>query len=196
MVKKFLIGATMTLALSSTALAQTASNQIATGSESGSAASVNNNFAGSPAHQTIATNPNVEPPGMYGGTNMCTLALSAGVSVVAVGASIGGEYPDKGCNDRNLAIVMYQMGAHNGAIALLCRQFPEAYYAMADAGTPCPTSTAPGANDAGGTQLVALKESTMPTVPKAVMAPSPVPEETTCHNVTLFVDGRPEVVCE
>ncbi len=53
------------------------------------------------------------------------------------GISLGGMWSDAGCERRHSAVVLYQMGEHKAAIALMCQDRHVAE-AMQAAGEPCP----------------------------------------------------------
>lgn len=153
---------------------------------SGSYSAVENNFGGStePAAQSLKTVPNVEPPGIYGGTNPCSVGASGGVSVLGIGVSGGETVSDSVCEKRNISVILYQENERGAAVAMLCELsgVPEA---MAAAGTPCPKiPTKPVYKD---DDVVTFSDQSVPTkVCRQVFIPPANPDgagymETECN---------------
>jgi hypothetical protein len=86
---------------------------------------------------TVHNTPDVAPPGQFGGTNPCAVGVSGGVSVAGVGIGGGGTWGSDGCERRNSAVILFQAGMPDVAVALLC-QDSEIRQAFRDAGKPCP----------------------------------------------------------
>lgn len=133
--KKYAILVTALILMPSLAFAQKVNQNSAT--SSGSYAGVQNNFGSSPASESMKTVPNVEPPGIYGGTNPCSVGATGGVSVLGFGISGGETTSDEACEKRNISVILYQENEHGAAIAMLC-ELQGVPQAMAAAGTPCP----------------------------------------------------------
>lgn len=151
------------------AFAQSANTttQVGTRALSGSLSQVNQ-YSTVPQHTTSTSTvdnvPQVVPPGIYGGTNVCAVGASGGVSALGFGVSGGGEWTDPGCEKRSEAVVLYQMGQHAGAVALMC-QFHSVYNAMIAAGTPCPVGTQPVQN-VSMKKMAPMNENNKPQPPK------------------------------
>lgn len=60
------------------------------------------------------------PPSLDG-QNVCAGGASGGVGVAGFGLTLGGWWFDSGCERRNSAVVLYQMGEHKAAVALMCQ---------------------------------------------------------------------------
>lgn len=85
---------------------------------SGSYSGVDNNFGTSPANQSLKTVPTLEPPGIYGVTNPCSVGASGGVSVLGLGISGGVSKSDESCENHNISVILYQENEHGEAIAM------------------------------------------------------------------------------
>lgn len=170
------------------------------GSSSGSATdpagdpTLNNNVTYGGAY-TVHNVPEVIPPS-WGGQNVCAVGASGGVGVAGFGITLGGMWSDSGCERRNSAVVLYQMGEHKAAVALMC-QDPHVATAMREAGKPCP-GTAPAVSRAAPAEPArpAIAAVTSPgTASQSVAANKPVASpQAACRMVfhyPTFPDGRP-----
>ncbi|MGH7086871.1 MAG: hypothetical protein ACREFN_17990 [Acetobacteraceae bacterium] len=156
---------------------------------------VNNNVTYGGGY-TVRNVPEVIPPS-WGGQNVCAVGASGGVAVAGFGVSFGGMWSDSGCERRNSAVVLYQMGEHKAAVALMC-QDQHVATAMQEAGDPCP----------GAVRAAALTPPAAPPRPARVAAsgkPTPAraqvasnlaqPPEKACRMVFHYpttADGRPD----
>lgn len=70
--------------------------------------------------------------------DVCSIAVTAGVSTFTVGISGGSSKRDLNCERLKLAKALHDMGMRVGAVALLC-QNPMVFEAMMHAGTSCPS---------------------------------------------------------
>ncbi len=124
---------------SSTALSSSTSGSLA---ESAGAAVVNqtSNLSGT---STIHNTPDVNAPGLYGGTNNCLVSGSGGVSVAGFGLSGGGMWEAQGCERRNDAVILFEANLPTVAVAMLC-QDDETRNAFMAVGKPCPADRQPG----------------------------------------------------
>ncbi|MGH7120985.1 MAG: hypothetical protein ACREFP_18690 [Acetobacteraceae bacterium] len=143
---------------------------------------------------TIHNTPDVIPPS-WGGQNTCAVGASGGVAVAGFGVSFGGMWSDSGCERRNSAVVLYQMGEHKAAVALMCQDRHVAE-AMQAAGDPCPGAT-PAVSRAAPPRAAWRAARVPPAAPagaRAVAASGSVtPPETSCRMVfhyPTFADGR------
>lgn len=69
----------------------------------------------------IKRTPNVYAPSIDP-SHPCALTWSAGASVTGIGLSGGKAYVDNACNAREWARLMFQMGARDAALAVMCSQ--------------------------------------------------------------------------
>lgn len=146
-------------------------------------ATTNVNYGGA---YTVHNTPDVIPPS-WGGQNVCAVGASGGVSVAGFGVSLGGMWSDSGCERRNSAVVLYQMGQHKAAVALMC-QDPNVSEAMQAAGDPCP-GAARAVSMATPSQTVRPAFAANQNVAAATPAHDPV-----CRMVfhyPTFPDGKP-----
>lgn len=95
---------------------------------------------------TVHNVPEIIPPS-FGGTNVCAVGASGGVGVAGFGVTLGGSWSDSGCERRSEAVVLYQMGEHNAAIALMC-QDKHVAEAMQAVGRGCGPQSRPVATKA------------------------------------------------
>lgn len=147
------------------AAAQVGESTSASTSSSGSVSgAVNNNVFTSPASTTsrisgstsVRSVPSAISPGLAAaGIETCLGSASAGGSFLGGGFSFGSTTKDDDCNRRLYARQLYNMGFKGAAAVIQCLS-PEVAYAMAVAGTPCPTapgmpqtSAVPAAQQAG-----------------------------------------------
>jgi hypothetical protein len=72
-----------------------------------------------------------------GGTQPCIVPYSAGVGVVGLGIAGGGGVVDEGCEHRNYAAMIHNMGHSDAAIAYLCMMEPKIAEAMKRIGKNC-----------------------------------------------------------
>lgn len=156
---------------------------------------LNNNVTYGGAY-TVHNVPEVIPPS-WGGQNVCAVGASGGVAVAGFGITLGGMWSDSGCERRNSAVVLYQMGEHKAAVALMCQDSHVAT-AMRAAGDPCP----------GAMPVAAVTRPAAPEKPPlAVAAKKPTPfrtqvasssvraSERACRMVFHYpttADGRPD----
>ena len=100
---------------------------------------------------TVNNTPDVVPPGLTAGLNACAGSFAAGVAVAGFGLSGGGTTIDEGCERRNMAALLQQMGEADAAREVLCGD-SVVRGAFARVGRPCisdrpkaPAAFAPGA---------------------------------------------------
>lgn len=100
--------------------------------------------------ETIRTPPEIVAPNISGG-NPCLVGISGGGSGPGIGITLGIGYSDKGCERRNNAAILNNIGEKNAAIELMCDD-EHVREALARAGHPCeqdrartatPVATAP-----------------------------------------------------
>ena len=116
----------------------------------------NVNYAGGYSVHNV---PDVVAPS-WGGQNVCAVGASGGVAVAGLGLTFGGMWSDSGCERRNSAVVLYQMGEHKAAVALMCQDRHVAQ-AMRAAGQPCP----------GAMPAVSMAAPVAPVRPVAAASP-------------------------
>jgi hypothetical protein len=86
---------------------------------------------------TVHNTPDVAAPALFGGTNPCSVGVSAGVGVAGFGLSAGSTWSDRGCERRNSAVILFQANMPDVAVALLCQDH-DIRSAFGNAGKPCP----------------------------------------------------------
>lgn len=156
---------------------------------------VNNNVTYGGAY-TVHNVPEVIPPS-WGGQNVCAVGASGGVAVAGFGVSLGGMWSDSGCERRNSAVVLYQMGEHKAAVALMCQDRHVAT-AMQAAGDPCPgTVRAAALTRPAAPAKPAVAAATAKPVPTGAQVASnrAQPPEKACRMVFHYptaADGRPD----
>ena len=95
------------------------------GSVSGSSASQGNqqniNFNSAKPDSSVSVNtvPTVYAPSI-GISAPCLTALSGGVAIMGFGASLGGSKEDFGCTRRETARILYEMGAKDAGLRVMC----------------------------------------------------------------------------
>ena len=70
--------------------------------------------------QTIRNTPEIVAPNISGG-NPCLVGISAGGSGPGFGLTFGIGYADKGCERRNSAALLNNIGERTAAVALMCQ---------------------------------------------------------------------------
>jgi hypothetical protein len=106
--------------------------------------------------QTLRNTPEVIAPSIVGG-NPCTVGASGGVSLPGFGLAVGGSWEGKGCERRQLAALLYNMGhdrtdgtaqiqLQDAAVEVLCEN-EDVRTSLRNVGRPCiidrPAITAP-----------------------------------------------------
>ena len=71
------------------------------------------------------------------GSDVCLAGASAGVQTFGIGVSAGKSFRDKNCERIKLSRELNSLGMKVAAVAILC-QDPRVFFAMEQAGTPCP----------------------------------------------------------
>jgi hypothetical protein len=87
---------------------------------------------------TVNNTPDVVAPGLTAGLNTCAGSYAAGVAVAGFGLTGGGTTVDEGCERRNMAALLSQMGESDAAREVLCED-PVVRAAFARVGRPCIT---------------------------------------------------------
>jgi hypothetical protein len=104
------------------------------GDPSGDPTSTQNfNYSGG---YTLRNVPEIVAPNISGG-NPCLVGASGGLAVAGFGMTLGGGWEDKGCERRNSAALLNNIGQQAVAVALMCQDASVAL-AFATAGKPCP----------------------------------------------------------
>lgn len=90
-------------------------------------ATINNNVPANTTNETrfsgsytVRNTPDVYAPAIAGGANPCVVGVSAGGAVAGFGLSFGMTRNDDGCERRNTAALLYNMGERDVAQELLC----------------------------------------------------------------------------
>lgn len=90
-------------------------------------ATINNNVPANTTNETrfsgsytVRNTPDVYAPAIAGGANPCVVGVSAGGAVAGFGLSFGMTRNDEGCERRNTAALLYNMGERDVAQELLC----------------------------------------------------------------------------
>ena len=90
---------------------------------------------------TVKSVPDVAAPGLGpAGTHPCLIATSGAVGVTGLGLSLGAGRVDKGCEDRNTAALLANIGYKEAARAYLCEIDVQIKAAFQAIGQPCPHS--------------------------------------------------------
>jgi len=84
---------------------------------------------------TVRNVPDVVAPSIIGG-NPCTIGASGGLGVSGFGITGGATWADRACERRQNAALLYNIGKHAAAVALLC-QDPHVRDAMYATGEAC-----------------------------------------------------------
>ena len=71
------------------------------------------------------------------GSDVCLAGASAGVQTFGIGVSAGKSFRDKNCERIKLSRELNSLGMKVAAVAILC-QDDRVFFAMEQAGTPCP----------------------------------------------------------
>tara|TARA_R100001163_G_scaffold22837_1_gene19259 strand:+ start:140 stop:838 length:699 start_codon:yes stop_codon:yes gene_type:complete len=71
------------------------------------------------------------------GSDVCLAGASAGVQTFGIGVSAGKSFRDKNCERIKLSRELNSLGMKVAAVAILC-QDERVFFAMEQAGTPCP----------------------------------------------------------
>lgn len=104
-------------------------------------ANINESLTGT---STVRNVPAVFAPGLTAaGLETCLGSISAGASVIGVGATFGTTIPDPGCAARLDARTLWSMGLRRAAIARLCLQ-AEIYKSMPEVCVRYSAEAAPG----------------------------------------------------
>lgn len=86
--------------------------------------------------QTITSVPDVYAPSI-GGTQPCIVPYSAAGAIVGFGAALGGGIVDEGCEHRNYAAMLFNIGHSDVAAAYLCMMEPKLAEAFKRIGKDC-----------------------------------------------------------
>ena len=78
-----------------------------------------------------------EPSVTNAGSDVCLAGASAGVQTFGIGVSGGKSFRDKNCERIKLSRELNSLGMKVAAVAILC-QDERVFFAMEQAGTPCP----------------------------------------------------------
>ncbi len=170
----FIIAATVVFGQSAHAAGSSSTSNSTAGTNSVSASAgyaVINQTSNSSGSVTIRNTPNLSPPAIYGGTNVCAIGGSGGLSLAGIGIAGGGMWDSKGCERRNIAVILFQAHMPDVATALLC-QDPNIDTAFAQAGQPCPANPAQPVSPAVAVVAPAPAQPESPPVAAGVPAPA------------------------
>jgi hypothetical protein len=109
-----------------------ATNTYQSGS-SNNTTTTNNSTSNMKSAPPTAAAPNVT----NSGSDVCLAGASAGIQTFGVGVSAGKSFRDKNCERIKLSREMNSLGMKVAAVAILC-QDERVFFAMEQAGTPCP----------------------------------------------------------
>jgi len=123
---------------------------------------------------TVRDVPPVAPPGLYGGTNPCTVGVSGGLSVTGFGLGLGGTWSDRGCERRNGAVILFQANMPEVAVSLLC-QDSDMRAAFLNAGKPCPQDRQAAAAQPAPVATSTPAPPPVAAMPAATMVSAPQP---------------------
>lgn len=110
------------------------------GSSSGSPGTTGTSGNGDPTINytggyTVRNTPDIQAPSIVGG-NPCSVGVSGGVSFPGVGIAGGATWADPGCERRQPAALLYNIGKQKAAVELMC-QDSHVRVALRTAGEPC-----------------------------------------------------------
>ena len=105
-------------------------------SYSGSAINFTFNEAGNGGTKSIKTVPDVYAPALAGG-NPCVVSVSAGAGWLGAGLSFGMGLQDEGCEVRQQAALLHNMGEASVALAHMCIHLPEVGDTLKAMGRDC-----------------------------------------------------------
>ena len=114
----------------------------------GYTSSATNTYQSGSSNNTTTTNNSTSnirsaPPSAYApnlspsGNDVCSVSASAGVQTFGLGVSGGKSFRDKNCERIKLSRELNSLGMKVAAVAILC-QDERVFFAMEQAGTPCP----------------------------------------------------------
>lgn len=175
-------------------LAQSTSNATATGSANSSA--VNNAGAtagaisaggtvsivnGAPGDSslryrgsyTVHNTPDIVAPGLTAGLNTCAGSYAAGVAVAGFGITGGGTTVDAGCERRNMAALLGQMGEGDAAREVLCDD-DVVRSAFARVGRPCIVDRPKVATVSASPVAAQPAVAALPPAPPRIVAMQPI----------------------
>ena len=148
---KTLISTVLFLFVSTFVLANTTQNNTSGSNTSitgGYTSSATNTYQSGSSNNTTTTNnstsnmrsapPTASAPSVTNaGSDVCLAGASAGVQTFGVGISGGKSFRDKNCERIKLSRELNSLGMKVAAVAILC-QDERVFFAMEQAGTPCP----------------------------------------------------------
>lgn len=136
---------------------------------------------------TVRNTPEVMPPSVVGG-NTCAVGASAGLALPGFGIAGGATWADKACERRQQAALLYNMGEHTVASALMC-QDDHVREAMREAGVPCPqdrpVAAAPAASAAAAPVAAAAPAAAVTPVRAAAAVTPSRPKPAWCTRQTV-----------
>ena len=113
---------------------------------------------------TVRNVPDVVAPSIIGG-NPCTIGASGGLGVSGFGITGGATWADRACERRQNAALLYNIGKHAAAVALLCQDehVRDAIYATGEACVP-PRVAAVASLPASGARVAVAAPQLAPRV--------------------------------
>ena len=123
---------------------------------------------GGSSTETLRNVPEIIAPNISGG-NPCLVGVAGGVAVAGFGMTLGGGWEDAGCERRNSAALLNNIGEKPVAVALMC-QDAKVRQAFAEAGEPCLADRPPQVATVAATQTDAAVIRRQQT---AAMPPAP-----------------------
>jgi hypothetical protein len=121
---------------------------------------------------TVRNTPDIQAPSIVGG-NPCSVGVSGGLSFPGVGIAGGATWADPGCERRQAAALLYNIGRQRAAVELMC-QDTHVRAALRASGEPCtedqrPLASAPTAVPASN--LISAQNAA-PPAPVAAARPA------------------------
>lgn len=129
---------------------------------------------------TVRNTPEVMPPSVVGG-NTCAIGVSGGLALPGFGIAGGATWADKACERRQQAALLYNMGEHKVAYALMC-QDDHVRQAMREAGEACLQDRPVAAASAG---VAATAPAAAPAPVVTTVATPPQAKPTWCTPATV-----------
>lgn len=160
-------------------------------------ATINNNVPANTTNETrfsgsytVHNTPDVYAPAIAGGANPCVVGVSGGGAVAGFGISFGMTRNDDGCERRNTAALLHNMGEREVAQELLC-ETDSVRQARLRAGRPCYVDRQAAAQSANAQPATIQQASLSPmVVTQSQQAVAEVTSSTTTANNAIWVNGN------
>lgn len=143
---------------------------------------------------TVRNTPEIVAPNISGG-NPCLVGVSGGGAGPGIGITLGFGYSDKGCERRNDAAVLSNLGQKEVAVALMC-QDGNVRQAFLAAGHPCPqdqrVATLAPTQAMGVDPAIIRREQEVAQVPPTNNTPVPIAQPPKLMQVIRSPKAKPD----